>query len=336
MILGRAVCLASALLCPSPAEEVRQQTQPSPERRPVFLVLEDEPAVDHPESFWIGYPSKKWQGLEKSVEEHVLKVRAENKLGEVESLEELRFIARAHCRENVATKNSEGHLSRHFGYVSDRAATLYGWGPTEWKLPNEEFTDGYRIADNGGATPTMTPEGWVEKGWMTSPGHRAAILNPPTKFIGMGLGGDGNFTPGHLIFASIPKATYEKIQSLQPLYAQLANAKKVPEIKSLIQSIVEKAEGSSFIRLAPLLRDSQKEVRFAAIEGLRKLNEAVPQAKGSVFALVEWGVASPFAETALESAKTLKALTGQSHKTARAWADWWKSSWKKYAGPKQK
>jgi uncharacterized protein YkwD len=309
-----------------------QQVKPSSDPHPVFIVLDDEPAVDHPEAFWIGYPTKKWQALERSVEEHVGKVRAADGKGAVESLEELRFIGRAHARENVATKTSNGHLSKYSGYVSDRAGTLYGWLPTEWIRPGEAFRSGYRVADNGGATREMTGEGWVEKGWMTSPPHREAILDPGLRFVGMGLGGTKDFTVAHLVFAAMPKETYERIQNLQPLYQQLAKAKKA-EVKGFLESIVEKGEGSSFIRIAPLLRDPEREVRLAAVEALKKLHEKVPQAKGPIFALVEYGVLGQAPETALESAKALKTLTGETHTTAKAWSEWWWANWKTYRSP---
>lgn len=301
----------------------------APDPHPVWLTLDDEPTLDRPEIAWNGYPTKRWQALEKAVEERVGRVRAAHGKGQVEALEELRFIGRAHARENVATKNRDGHLSRHFGYVSDRAAALYGWAPAKWSQPDGAFSEGYKIADNGGAVKEMTPDGWIDNGWMTSPGHRDAILNDGSRFIGMGLGGIKNFTPAHLVFASMPKASYQRIQELQPLYAQLARVKKA-ELKQVLDAIVEKAEGSSFIRIAPLLKDPDRDVRMAAIAALRRLQELAPKAKGPVFALLEFGVQGGLADTAQESAKALKALTGQVHTTPAAWADWWAASWKAY------
>jgi len=306
-----------------------QQAKPGPDLHPVFLVVDDEPTVDHPEAFWNGYPTKKWQALERTVEEHVGKVRAADGKGQVEALEELRFIGRAHARENVATKTSGGHLSKYSGYVSDRAGTLYGWLPTEWAQPGGAFRSDYRVCDNGGAVREMTGEGWVENGWMTSPPHRAAMLEPGLRFIGMGLGGVKEFTVAHLVFAGMPKETYDRIQSLQALYHDLAKAKKA-DAKAILEAIVEKAEGSSFIRIAPLLRDPDRDIRLAAVAALKKLHEKVPTAKGPLFALVDYGVLGQAPETALESAKVLKALTGQNFATPKAWSEWWWANWKTY------
>ncbi len=303
------------------------------DQRPVFLTLDDEPIVEHPEAFWNGYPSKKWQGLEKAVEERLNKVRADRVRASVEVLEELRFIGRAHARENVATKTTNGHLSKYSGYVSDRAATLYGWAPTEWVRPGAGFTEGYRVADNGGATKEMTAEGWVDRGWMTSPPHREAMLDEALRFAGMGLGGSKEYMVAHLVFAGMPKATYEKLQRLAPLYAQLAAAKKA-DVKADLEAIVDQAEGSSFIRIAPLLRDPEREVRIQAAIALKHLQELVPGAKGPIFALVDWGITGDQAEAAVESAKALKAITGQNLTTAKAWAEWWTANWKTWRSPK--
>lgn len=301
----------------------------TPDPHPVWLVLEEEPGLPRPELAWNGYPTKRWQALEKAVEDRVELVRAAASKGQVEGLEELRFIGRAHARENVATKNRGGHQSKHFGYVSERAGVFYGWTPNEWVIPGSAFDGTYKIADNGGAVREMTAEGWIDNGWMTSPGHKAALLGDGVRFLGMGLGGVKDFTPGHMVFASMPRATYDRIRDLQPLYDKLSRAKK-SDVKQLLDAIVEKAEGSSFIRIAPLLKDQDRDVRLVAVSALRRLQELVPKAKGPVFALLEFGVQGGSPDTAQESAKALKALTGQTHTTPAAWADWWAANWKTY------
>jgi hypothetical protein len=309
-----------------------QDPRPPASRHPIYLQLDEEPSAPKPEVFWNGYPTKKWQQLELEIEQRVAAARqAENQKG-IEVFEELRFLARAHARGKLGEGkgNGSGPLSEHFGYVCDRAGALYGWLPTEWVIPNGAFRDKYMIGSNGSATTATTGEGWVDRGWMTIAPVRQAILTPGVRLVGVGLGGDKTTTAGHLIYAAMPTITYQRLEALQPLYQQIASAKKPSEVKELLDKVVAQKEGSSFFRIAALLKDPDREVRLAAVRALGKLHEAVPAAKGPLFALVEFGVMSSSPDTALESAKTLKALTGQAFTTPDAWADWWASNWKTY------
>ena len=313
------VCLAGLVLgtnAAAPAAEADKAA--SAARHPVFWVLDSEPTLEHPASVWLGYPSKRWAKVEKKVEERVQEIRRKEGRPEVAPLEELRFLGRIHAREHSARKRF-GHESNLWGYVSDRARILYGWRPVEWVLPAWADPPKHQICDNG-ANGGGTAANYIQ-GWMNSPLHKRAILWDKNRWIGMSIGGNGGMA--HLVFAGLPSRTARRLQALQPAYKALEEAESAAVVGRLLAQIVSAKEGAAFIRIAPLLRDEDPEIRILAVRGLLGIRAAVPQAFGPIFALVDLGTTSEDPEVVKESLAALHKITGRKFETAGEWRAWW-------------
>jgi uncharacterized protein YkwD len=313
------VCLAALILvanAQAPAAEADKAAGTA--KHPVFWVLDSEPRLDHPKSVWLGYPSKRWVKVEKKVEARVREIRRKQGRPNVAALEELRFLGRIHAREHAARKRFD-HKSDLWGYVSDRARILYGWRPVEWVLPAWADPPKHQICDNGFGGG-HSAENYIG-GWMSSPLHKRAILWENNRWIGMSIGGKGGMA--HLVFAGLPGRTSKRVNALQPLYQALEKAEAPTTVRRLLSQIVSAKEGSAFIRIAPLLRDPDPEIRILAVKGLLGIRAAVPKAFGPIFALVDLGTASGDAEVVKESMAALRKVTGRKFETADEWRTWW-------------
>ncbi|MBL4846503.1 MAG: hypothetical protein JKY65_13330 [Planctomycetes bacterium] len=309
-VLGAAsVCAAQGP--PFPPPDV------SGKARAVFWIVDKTPKNQTPKSSWFGYPVKRTRAVEIEVERQVNAIRKQHGLVVLRPLEELRFLGRLHAREWDALGGG-GHKSPLWGHVSDRAAVLYGWRPTQWVLTPAPAPDKHAICDNfrGGGSDAR---GYTDA-WMASEGHKRAILWKSSRQIGMSLSEGGM---AHLMFGGIPTQTLRRLEALRPLYKRLANETKATRLKKLLTRILKIREGSAFVRIAPLLFDSDPKVRSLALKALDKLYRLVPKAKGPLFAIVDLGVMSPDQELSKQARKVMKKLTRQKHETPAEWHAWW-------------
>lgn len=302
------------LACAQDAEPAFPPKDASGKRHPVFWTVAVAPKITHPKSIWFGYPVANVHTIELEVEGLVNKERAQRGLKALKPLEELRFLGRVHAREWQALGGG-GHESKLWGHVSDRGAVLFGWRPSQWVLSNG--ANSHQICDNyfGGG---MSAQGYVT-GWMNSSGHKRAILWKGNDYFGMSIA----YGKAHLMFAGLPPKTRKKVVALQPLYEKLAGEEKASKIKKILAKIVSVKEGSSSMRIAPLLLDSDEKIRMTALKALVGLYKAVPHAKLIVYALVELGVTSPDEKLAKKAGEMLKKITKQKHTDAEAWRKWW-------------
>lgn len=289
----------------------------SGKRRAVFWEVERTPQV-HPKSSWFGYPLQRTSPVEREVEKRVNAIRKKHGLVELAAYEELRFLGRLHAREWDALRIQGAHESKLWGHVSDRAKVLYGWRPTEWVLSPAPTPGTHAICDNfrGGGSDA---EGYVDA-WMKSDGHRRAILWKDNRQVGMAMSASGM---AHLMFGGIPTPTLRRLDALQPVYAKLAEAEKASKVKKLLGMIVKAKEGSSFLRIAPLLFDADEKVRGYALQALAKLYSLVPRAKGVIFAIVDLALPSPDEKLAKKALKIVRKLTGKKLETAAEYQTWW-------------
>jgi len=313
-----AVRAASAAVPLPPAPAPAAKAEPVAPSHPVFWVMDNEPAIDHPESVWMGFASKKWAAVEAQVEERVRDIRRKEGRPDVTALEELRFLGRVHAREGSA-RGKFGHQSDIWGYVSDRARILYGWKHAEWVLPVRPAPPHAQVSDDA-AGGGDSADGYVTM-WMNSPRHKEAILWPENRFIGMAIGGKGGMA--HLVFAGLTSTITRRVMALQPLYKSLETAKSANAARPIMAGIVAAKEGSAFIRIAPLLADADPEMRLLAVTGLLAIRTNVPEAFGPIFALVDMGLTSSDPEVVKRSADALAKITGRKFDTPDAWRAWW-------------
>lgn len=161
------------------------------------------PVVSIPDS-----TTPNWANIEKEILDLVNKTRGDHGLTPLVWMNELADMARSHS-DDMATNNFFSHSSETTGTPNDRAVKI--------GLPGaaENIAAGYRDAQS------------VHDAWMTSPGHRANILNPDYRYIGVGYyqendisdkyGGKyytENFVGGDIVF-------------LQPAQESITNIPKV-------------------------------------------------------------------------------------------------------------
>lgn len=115
-------------------------------------------------------------GYESEVVRLVNAIRVKNGLPELKENWELSRVARY--------KSKDMHDNRYFAHTS----------PTYGTFSNmiRSFGISYRTAGENIAYGYRTPQAVVD-GWMNSEGHRANILNPSYKEIGVGYYADGNY-----------------------------------------------------------------------------------------------------------------------------------------------
>jgi uncharacterized protein YkwD len=312
----RALVVALLLLTPAMGQDapVFPPKDASGKLHPVFWTVAKAPKFDFPKSIWFGYPVAQVAKLEKEVEKGINAERAKHGLKPLVALEELRFLGRVHAREWGALGGG-GHESKLWGHVSDRGAVLFGWRPSQWVLANG--ANKHQLCDNymGGGSSARS----YVTGWMNSSGHKRAILWKGNDHFGMSIAR----TKAHLMFAGLPNKTLKKVMALQPLYERLAAETKASKVKKLLGKIVGIREGSSAMRIAPMLLDSDPKVRLTALKALVGLCKLVPAAKLSIFALVDLGLPNSDPAVAKKAREALEKITRQKHEDAAAWRKWW-------------
>lgn len=322
--------VASVGLSTNISARAPQQRGQEESQKPSIWVLEQElDTSKYKESIWNGYPSKEWLPVEAEVEQRVRDIRKKAGLPDVVVLEELRFIARGHARDGEENGDEKrDHKSQYWGYVSDRASVLFGWKPAIWALcSSKPFPSKYFIADNY-APGRHTAEKLV-RGWMGSPPHREAILYQNIRTVGMGMSG-ANPGTRHLVFMSLPKEKYDVLIGLKPLYEKLRKAKGVSQVKAIMRVILRHKEGSSVIHILPLLRAESRAFRTVALASLENLYRLVPETKGIIFGLVDWGTTSDYPDVRQGAEKLLRRITKQKLKSSEDWRRWWNENWKTF------
>lgn len=290
----------------------------SRKKRAVFWLVKSTPKNARPKSSWFGYPVRRTFRVELEVEKRINMIRKKEGLVELKAYAELRFLGRLHAREADALRVRGGHESKLWGHVSDRAKVLYGWQPTEWVLTPAPEPETHAVCDNfmsGGSEA----ERYVDI-WMKSEGHRRAILWRDNRQVGMAMSESGK---AHLMFGGIPAETLRRLDALQPLYAKLAKARRASQVEELLGEIVEIKEGSSFLRIAPLLLDSDRKVRSLALEALAKLYTLVPEAQGVLFAIVDFALPGRDKKLVKRALEVVGKLTGKKLATAAEYQSWW-------------
>lgn len=110
--------------------------------------------------------------------------------------EVVRLVNEIRTREGLASLTTTSALSAAAGRRAEELVSCYAHerpDGTECFTALDEFGVSYRTAGENIAAGYPTPEA-VVTGWMNSPGHRANILNPDFKAIGVGhVSGQGSY-----------------------------------------------------------------------------------------------------------------------------------------------